>query len=162
MRAGKHFYIIYLFQLENNCFTILCWFVPYINMNQPQVYICPRPLEPPTLSHPSTLSQSTRFESYSKFLLVILHGNVCVSMIFSQFAASSSSRTVSTSLLTVPVYPILPSKQVHERLLLNNKTPGFLASGGDKFNPGPEMRLDRSEIWGNRVLLKYKGDRESF
>ena len=161
MRVGKHFYIIYFFQLDN-CFTILCWFFPYINMNQPQVYICPLPLEPPTLSHPSTLSQSTRFESHSKFSLVILHGNVYVSMIFSQFAASSSSPTVSTSLLTVPVYPILPSKQVHERLLLNNKTPGFLASAGDKFNPGPETRLDRSEIWGNKVLLKYKGDRGSF
>ena len=49
-----------------------------------------------------------------------------------------------------------------ERLLLNNKTPGFLASGGDEFNPGPETRLDCSEILCNKVLLKYKGDRESF
>ena len=48
-----------------------------------------------------------------------------------------------------------------ERLLLNDKTPGFLASGGDKFNPGPE-RLDRSDLLCNKVLLKYKGDRESF
>ena len=23
------------FKLEDNCFTILCWFLPYINMNQP-------------------------------------------------------------------------------------------------------------------------------
>ena len=49
-----------------------------------------------------------------------------------------------------------------EKLLLNDKTPGFLASGGDKFNPGPEMRLDRSELLCNKVSLKYKGDRESF
>ena len=49
-----------------------------------------------------------------------------------------------------------------EKLLLNGKTPGFLASGGDKFNPGPETRLDRSELLCNQVLLKYKGDRESF
>ena len=50
-----------------------------------------------------------------------------------------------------------------ERLLLNHtKTPGFLASGGEVFNPGPEMRLDHSEILSNKVLLKYKGDRESF
>ena len=40
--------------------------------------------------------------------------------------------------------------------------PGFLASGGEEFNPGPEMRLDYSEILCNKVLLKYKGDRESF
>ena len=49
-----------------------------------------------------------------------------------------------------------------ERLLLNNKTPGFLASRGDEFKPGPEMRLDSSELLCNKVLLKYKGDRESF
>ena len=50
-----------------------------------------------------------------------------------------------------------------ERLLLNlEKTPGFLASGGEEFHPGPETRLDRSELLCNKVLLKYKGDRESF
>ena len=48
-----------------------------------------------------------------------------------------------------------------QRLLLNEKTMGFLASGGEEFNPGPETRLDCSELLGNRVLLKYKGDRES-
>ena len=29
--------------MKDNCFTILCWFLPYINRNQPQVYICPFP-----------------------------------------------------------------------------------------------------------------------
>ena len=49
-----------------------------------------------------------------------------------------------------------------ERLLLNHaNTPGFLAPGGE-FNPGPVTRLDRSELLCNKVLLKYKGDRESF
>ena len=52
---------------------------------------------------------------------------------------------------------------VSERLLLTHKkTPGFLASGGEEFIPGPETRLDRSEILSSKVLLKYKGDRESF
>ena len=37
---------------------------------------------------------------------------------------------------------------------------GFLASGGE-FNLGPEMKLDHSELLCNRVLLKYKRDRES-
>ena len=32
-------------------------------------------------------------------------------------------------------------------------TPGFLAPGGE-FNLGPEMRLDRSELLCNKVLLK--------
>ena len=54
-------------------------------------------------------------------------------------------------------------KQMIERLLLNHaKTPGFLTLGGEEFNPGPETRLDRSELLCNKVLLKYKGDRESF
>ena len=40
-----------------------------------------------------------------------------------------------------------------ERLLLNHgKTLGFLASGGEEFNPGPETRLDRSEFLCNKVL----------
>ena len=33
-----------------------------------------------------------------------------------------------------------------ERLLNHANTPGFLAPGGEEFNPGPEMRLDRSEL----------------
>ena len=50
-----------------------------------------------------------------------------------------------------------------ERLLLNHaKTQGFLAPGGEEFNPGPETRLDRSELLCNKILSKYKGDRESF
>ena len=50
-----------------------------------------------------------------------------------------------------------------ERLLLNHaKTLGFLTSRGEEFNPGPEMRLDCSELLCNKVLLKCKGDRESF
>ena len=48
-----------------------------------------------------------------------------------------------------------------EGLLLNEKTPGFLASGGEEFNPGPETRLDCSELLCNKVLLKYKGDTAS-
>ena len=44
------------------------------------------------------------------------------------------------------------------RLLLNQ---GFLASR-EEFNPGTETRLDCSEVLCNKVLLKYKGDRESF
>ena len=51
----------------------------------------------------------------------------------------------------------------NERLLLNHKTTlGLLASGGEEFNLGPETRLDSSELLCNKVLLKYKGDRESF
>ena len=41
------------------------------------------------------------------------------------------------------------------------KTPGFLASGGEEFNLRPEMRLDHSALFCSRVLLKYKRDRET-
>ena len=45
-----------------------------------------------------------------------------------------------------------------ERLLLNHaNTPGFLAPGGEEFNPGPETRLDRSELLCNRVYKSLKG-----
>ena len=42
------------FLLEDNRFTILCWYLPYVNMNQSQVYTCPLPLKPP--SHQSLVS----------------------------------------------------------------------------------------------------------
>ena len=48
-----------------------------------------------------------------------------------------------------------PSPGNLERLLLNHKTPGFLASRGDEFNPGPETRLNRSELLCNKVLLEW-------
>ena len=57
---------------------------------------------------------------------------------------------------------VLKFQLQHERFLLNEKMPGFLASGGEEFNPGPEMSLDCSELLSNKVLVKYKGDRESF
>ena len=44
----------------------------------------------------------------------------------------------------------------------SRKTPGFLAFRGEEFNLGPVTRLDHSELLCNKVLLKYKRDRESF
>ena len=38
---------------------------------------------------------------------------------------------------------------------------GFLASGAEEFTLGPEIRLDRSELLCNKVLLKYKGEKAS-
>ena len=39
---------------------------------------------------------------------------------------------------------------------------GFLASGREEFNLGPGTGLDHSELLCNKVLLKHKGERESF
>ena len=48
-----------------------------------------------------------------------------------------------------------------ERLLHSReKTLGFLASGREEFNPGPVTRLDHLELLCNKVLLKYKRDRD--
>ena len=56
------------------------------------------------------------------------------------------------------------NKQGENETLLPNYTKmlGYLVSGGEEFNPGPEMRHVCSELLLNKVLLKYKGDRESF
>ena len=43
---------------------------------------------------------------------------------------------------SIPALGISPDEGKGERLLLNKKTPGFLASRGEEFNPGPETRLD--------------------
>ena len=47
------FQLINLFWLEHNYFTILWWLLPHINMNQPQVYMCPPILNPPPTSFPT-------------------------------------------------------------------------------------------------------------
>ena len=49
-----------------------------------------------------------------------------------------------------------------ERLLLNEKTLGFLAYGGKEFSPGTETRLESSDFLCNKALLKFKGDGERF
>ena len=57
--------------------------------------------------------------------------------------------TACASWTCVPVYfpseSLLPSRE---------KTLGFLASGEEGFNLGPVMRLDRSELLCNKILLK--------
>ena len=60
--------------------------------------------------------------------------------------------------------PFLPSflPSIWKVVAEPRKMPGFLAAGGEEFNPGPETRTDRSGLLCNRVLLEYKRDRESF
>ena len=54
---SKIHFLKFIFKLKNNCFTEFCWFLPYINMNQPQAYTCPLPPEPPSHlpRHPTLL-----------------------------------------------------------------------------------------------------------
>ena len=86
----------------------LCW---YININQPQAYICSLP----PISHPSRLSQSTGLSSLchiaNSHWLSILHMVVYVfPMPLSQFIPPSPSPTVFTSLLSMSASPLLLCK----------------------------------------------------
>ena len=101
--------LIYWFQLGDNYFTILWWFLPHVNMNWPRVYMCPpswNPLLPPSpriplgclwalalgvLLHASNLHQSS-----------VLHMIMCMlQCYFYQIIPPSPSPTESKSVLYI-------------------------------------------------------------
>ena len=100
--------------MEANYCTIL-WFLPYIDMNQPQVYICPpsrTPLPPPSPFHPSGLSQCTSFECpvlYNELGLVLYftYDNIHVSLLFSQIFTPLPFPKESKSLFFISVSLLL-------------------------------------------------------
>ena len=62
VHAVFFFFFIYFYQLEASYFTLLQWFLPYIDMNQPWIYMrspSRSPLPPSSLPHPSGSSQCT-------------------------------------------------------------------------------------------------------
>ena len=62
------FYFIYFYQLEANYFIVLQWFLSYIDMNRPWIYMYSPsrfPLPPPSLPDASGSSQCTRPEHLS-------------------------------------------------------------------------------------------------
>ena len=94
------------FNLIGGYFTLLWWVLPYIDMNQPCMYMCTslsqNPLPPPSSSHPSGSSQCTGFEcpvSCIELGLVIYftYGNIHVSVLFSQIIPPSPSPSESES-----------------------------------------------------------------
>ena len=88
------FFFIYFYQLEANYFTVLQWFLPYIDINQPWIYMCSpsrSPLPPPSPSHPSGSSQCTSPEHVSRvsciqpgLVICFTLDSILVSMLFSQ------------------------------------------------------------------------------
>ena len=102
--------------METNYFTILWWFLPYIDMNQPWVYMCPPSQTPHPLSyssHSSGLFRCTSFEcpvSCIELGLVIYftYGNIHVSMLVSQIIPPLPSPTESKSLFFTSVSLLLP------------------------------------------------------
>ena len=90
--------------LQNHCQyhwpMILWWFLPYINMKWPELYICPLPPESPSClpPHPTPLGCHKPLGfgfpvSYSKFPLAVYftYGHVYVSMLLSQIIPPSPS-----------------------------------------------------------------------
>ena len=83
-----------------------------------------------------------------------------VSKIQQKTCPLGGQRTRAPNILTLS-WRILDEPPRWKVVVEHAKTLGFLASR-EEFNSGPETRLDHSELLCNKVLLKYKGDRESF
>ena len=107
--------LIYLLILIGVVFTILQWFSPYIDMNQPQVYMCPPILNPSATQLPPNPIPLGCPSSYIKFALVIYftYGNIHVSMLFSHIIPPLPSPTESKSLFFISVSLLLSHIQGH-------------------------------------------------
>ena len=106
--------------LEYNCFTMVCQFLLYNNVNQLYIYIYPHissllHLLPPSLSHPSRWSQSTELISLcyvaASHQLSILHlvVYICLCHSFTSSQLTLPPPRVLKSILYVCVFiPVLP------------------------------------------------------
>ena len=106
-QTDSFFFFIYFYQLEANYFTILQWFLPYIDMNQPCIYMCSPSRTP--LPIPSLwifpVHQVRALVSCIQPGLVICFtlDSTLVSMLFSQNIPPQPSPTESKSLFCTSV-----------------------------------------------------------
>ena len=110
--------------MKDNCFTVLCWFLPYVNINQPQVYMCPLPLEsltPLVVTEPGLSSLNHTANSH---WLSLSHMVMYVSLLLSPLvppsprvpATSTPPHTVSTSLFSMDRHVLIRSQRHALRL----------------------------------------------
>ena len=91
------------------------WLLPYIDMNQPWVYMCSptwAPLPPPSPSYPTGSSQCISPEHPVSCIkpglaICFTYGNIHVSMLFSQIIPPSPSPTESKRLFYIAVSLLL-------------------------------------------------------
>ena len=69
-------------------------------------------------------------------------------------------RTKAPSILTLSWR--IPDEPPRWKVVVESRKYTRILVWGEEFNPGPETRLDSSELLCNKNLLKYKGVRESF
>ena len=106
---------------ELNSFTILWWFLPYIHMNQPWVYMCSPSwpsLPSPSPSHPSWSSQCTSPEHPVSciepgLMIYFTYDSIHISMLFSQIIPPSPSSIESKSLFFTSVFLLLSRVYSH-------------------------------------------------
>ena len=85
--------------MGDNCLAMLCWFLPHINVNQPQAYACPATLDPPSHlpPHPTPLGchkalcWSRLCPTANSHWLSVLHTGMSPSQWYSQFTPPSPS-----------------------------------------------------------------------
>ena len=108
------FFLIFL--LKDNCFKEFCSFLSNLDMNQPQVYTYPLPFDPPSClpphSTPLSWYRAPAWVSWARQQIPVgylfTHGNVSFRVTLSIHLTLSSPLSMSISLFSISVSPLLP------------------------------------------------------